>query len=106
AESRKWPRSSQEYRMFDVTALREQFPALRQVRDGQIPVFLDGPGGTQVPQRVLDALVQYLTRCNANHGGVFATSRESDAVLHDAHAAAADLLNAPAPDEIIFGANM
>jgi cysteine desulfurase family protein (TIGR01976 family) len=92
--------------MFDVTAVREQFPALRQVRDGQTPVFLDGPGGTQVPQRVLDALVYYLTTCNANHGGVFATGQESDRILHDAHAAAAALLNAPSPDEIIFGANM
>jgi cysteine desulfurase family protein (TIGR01976 family) len=50
--------------------------------------------------------VRYLTTCNANHGGVFTTSRESDRVLHEAHAAAADLLNAPSPDEIAFGANM
>jgi cysteine desulfurase family protein (TIGR01976 family) len=92
--------------MFDVTAVREQFPALRQARDGQTPVFLDGPGGTQVPQRVVDAMVHYLTRCNANHGGLFATSQESDRILHDAHAAAAALLNAPSPDEIVFGANM
>ena len=45
-------------------------------------------------------------RCNANHGGVFATSQESDRILDDAHAAVADLLNAPSPDEIVFGANM
>jgi selenocysteine lyase/cysteine desulfurase len=71
---------------------------------GKRPVFLDGPGGTQVPQRVLDAIVRYLTTCNANQGGVFTTSRESDAVLHEAHQAAADLLNAPSADEIVFGA--
>ena len=48
----------------------------------------------------------YLTTCNANHGGVFTTSRESDAILHDAHQAVADLLNAPSADEIVFGQNM
>jgi cysteine desulfurase family protein (TIGR01976 family) len=92
--------------MFDVTALRQQFPALHQVRDGRLPVFLDGPGGTQAPQRVIDAIVHYLRSCNANHGGVFATSRESDALLHQAHQAVADLLHAPSADEVIFGPNM
>jgi cysteine desulfurase family protein (TIGR01976 family) len=92
--------------MLDVTSLRRQFPALQRTVHGRTPIFLDGPGGTQVPQRVLDAMVRYLTTCNANHGGVFTTSRESDRVLHEAHAAAADLLNAPSPDEIVFGANM
>ncbi len=92
--------------MLDVTALRRQFPALQRIVNGRTPVFLDGPGGTQVPQRVIDAMVCYLTTCNANHGGAFTTSRESDRVLHEAHAAAADLLNAPSPDEVVFGANM
>jgi cysteine desulfurase family protein (TIGR01976 family) len=92
--------------MLDVTSLRRQFPSLQRTVHGRTPVFLDGPGGTQVPQRVIDALVHYLTTCNANHGGVFTTSRESDRVLHESHEAAADLLNAPSPDEIAFGANM
>lgn len=92
--------------MLDVQAVRRQFPALHRLRDGIPPVFLDGPGGTQVPQGVLDALVNYLTTCNANHEGVFATSRESDALLTAAHQAVADLLNAPSPEEIVFGANM
>src|SRR5437667_3148405 len=92
--------------MLDVQAARRQFPALHQVRSGRTPIFLDGPGGTQVPQRVIDAMVHYLTTCNANHGGVFATSRESDRILASAHAAMADLLNAPSADEIVFGANM
>jgi cysteine desulfurase family protein (TIGR01976 family) len=91
--------------MFDVQSLRRQFPALQQSRDGLTPVFLDGPGGTQVPQRVIDAVVHYLRTCNANHGGPFATSVESDAILHGAHEAVADLLNADA-DEIVFGQNM
>src|SRR5262249_51127279 len=88
--------------MIDVEYCRNQFPALRQRPNA---VFLDGPAGTQVPQRVIDAIVHYLTHCNANHGGVFATSRESDEILHHAHQAMADLLNAPSPDEIIFGNN-
>src|ERR1700736_4183364 len=92
--------------MFDVHSFRQQFPALQRMRDGQLPVFLDGPGGTQVPQRVIDAMVHYLTTCNANHGGFFTTSRESDRILHSAHEALADFLNAPSPDEIVFGANM
>jgi cysteine desulfurase family protein (TIGR01976 family) len=91
--------------MFDVQSLRRQFPALQQLRDGRTPVFLDGPGGTQVPQRVIDAMVRYLTTCNANHGGAFATSVESDAILRNAHEAVADLLNAE-PDEVVFGQNM
>lgn len=94
--------------MLDVNALREQFPSLNRIRTtaARTPIFLDGPGGTQVPQRVVDAMVHYLTTCNANQGGVFTTSRESDAILREAHQAAADLLNAPSPEEIIIGANM
>jgi cysteine desulfurase family protein (TIGR01976 family) len=91
--------------MFDVQSLRREFPALQQSRGGRAPVFLDGPGGTQVPQGVIDAVVRYLSTCNANHGGAFATSVESDAVLRDAHEAVADLLNADA-DEVAFGQNM
>lgn len=92
--------------MFDVHAARALFPALHRERAGRLPVFLDGPGGTQVPRPVIDALVDYLTRCNANCGGPFRTSRESDAVLAEAHSAAADLLHAPSPDEVAFGQNM
>jgi cysteine desulfurase family protein (TIGR01976 family) len=92
--------------MWDVEAARRQFPALERPPAGRLPVFLDGPGGTQVPRRVLDAVTHYLVQCNANHGGLFATSRESDAILQSAHESLADLLNAPSPDEIVFGANM
>jgi cysteine desulfurase family protein (TIGR01976 family) len=92
--------------MIDFPTLRDQFPGLNQRRDGLVPIFIDGPAGTQVPERVIDEMVYYLTHCNANHGGVFATSIESDRILDDAHAALADLLNAPAPGAIIFGNNM
>jgi cysteine desulfurase family protein (TIGR01976 family) len=93
--------------MLDITAIRRQFPALQRVGSGGGgPVYLDGPGGTQVPQCVVDAMVRYLTTCNANHGGVFTTSRESDYILAEAHQAVADLVNAYGPEEIVFGQNM
>jgi cysteine desulfurase family protein (TIGR01976 family) len=92
--------------MFDVHRLREQFPALNQPCNGGRPLFLDGPGGTQVPRGVIEAMVSYLSTCNANSGGLFATSRMSDRVLSGAHEAIADLLHAPSPDEVVFGPNM
>jgi len=89
--------------MLDVPRLRQQFPALQQYPQR---IYLDGPAGTQVPQRVLDAVQHYLIHTNANHGGFFATSRQSDELLDAAHQAVAELLNAPSPDEIVFGPNM
>ena len=89
--------------MFDVTYCRRQFPGLARRPDA---VFLDGPAGTQVPQRVIDAMVQYLTHSNANHGGLFATSQDSDRILDRAHHAMAELLNTPSAEEIVFGSNM
>ena len=59
---------------FDVEALRTEFPALAREQDGQPVAFLDGPGGTQVPQRVIDAVAGYLRDTNANAGGAFRTS--------------------------------
>ena len=92
--------------ILDVHALRAQFPALQQTDSERPIVFLDNPGGTQVPQVVIDAIDEYLIHYNANHGGAFATSRRSDEILHEAHCAMADLLNAASPDEIVFGPNM
>jgi cysteine desulfurase family protein (TIGR01976 family) len=92
--------------MLDVAALRRLFPALAPRADGQTPVFFDGPAGTQVPQHTIAAMVHYLFACNANTGGQFATSRESDRILQQAHELVADFLNAPAPEEVIFGPNM
>jgi cysteine desulfurase family protein (TIGR01976 family) len=91
---------------FDVAALRAEFPALRRQQGGRAVAYLDGPGGTQVPQRVVDAVAGYLTDTNANHGGAFATSEASDAMAHEAHVAVADFLGAASPDEIKFGYNM
>ena len=91
---------------FDVDALRSQFPALAREQDGRPVVFLDGPGGTQVPQRVIDAVAGYYRDMNANSGGAFTTSEATDAMAAEAHAAVADFLGAASPDEIKFGANM
>src|SRR5687767_9638013 len=92
--------------MLDFAALRSQFPALHLHRDRRAPIFFDGPAGTQLPQAVIDAMVAYMTRSNANHGGVFATSVASDRILPHAHQAMADFVNARAPEEIVFGQNM
>ncbi len=92
--------------MIDAARIRSQFPSLSQTLDGQPVVFFDNPGGTQCPQVVIDAVANYLAHDNANHGGAFATSRRSDAMLADAHQAMADMLGASSPDEIVFGANM
>ena len=90
----------------DLAAIRRKFPALNHLRNGRNAIFLDGPGGTQTPQMVIDAMVHYLQTCNANHGGVFATSQESDRILELGHQSMADFVNAPSADEIVFGANM
>jgi cysteine desulfurase family protein (TIGR01976 family) len=85
----------------DPEQIRAQFPALASGA-----VFFDNPGGTQVARRVVERMNDYLVRCNANHGGAFKTSIESDAILEAAHAALADFVGAASPDEIVFGANM
>jgi len=89
----------------DIHWVRSQFPALNQTVNGHPAVFLDGPGGTQVPQRVIDAISGYLSRSNANTCGAYATSQRTNAMLDEARKAMSDFLNC-APDEIIFGANM
>ena len=90
----------------DVGALRDHFPALSRTLDGRPIVFLDGPGGTQVTRECIAAMTAYLERSNANHGGAFETSIETDAILDEAHAAGADFLGAHDPAEIVFGPNM
>ena len=91
----------------DVTALRAQFPALHRPVDdaGTLPVHFDNPAGTQVPQRVIDAVAEYYTSMNANHGGAFPTSQRSDAMEHATRQAVADFLNAAHWEEIVFGPN-
>jgi cysteine desulfurase family protein (TIGR01976 family) len=91
---------------FDVAAVRRKFPALRQTVDGHTPVYLDNPGGTQVPGSVIDAMRDNMITANSNLGGAFHTTRLADQNLLDAHIAMADFLNAPSEQQIIFGQNM
>jgi cysteine desulfurase family protein (TIGR01976 family) len=85
---------------FDLEAVRASFPALASG-----VAFLDGPGGTQCPQSVIDAIAAYLRESNANLGGAFAASRRSDELVEQAHATAARFLGCRA-DETVFGQNM
>ncbi len=89
----------------DLTYVRSQFPSLAQTVNGHPAAFLDGPGGTQVPQRVINAVADYLRRQNANTGGAYATSRSTDAMIAEARGAMADFLHCGA-DEVAFGPNM
>ncbi len=85
----------------NLNLIRSQFPALQRP-----DIFLDNPGGTQAARTVIERINAYLVEHNANHGGAFRTSRDSDAVLDEAHRALADFYNAASPDEIVFGNNM
>lgn len=84
-----------------VEELRSQFPALNSDR-----VFFDGPGGTQVPQQVINRMEKYLIHMNANHDGAFSTSQQSDNLVKETREAVARFVNASRPEEIVFGANM
>jgi len=89
----------------DLAGIRAQFPSLSQTVNGCPAIFLDGPGGTQVPQRVVDAISRYLSRDNANSGGNYETSRRTDRMLQEARHAMADFIGCD-PDEVAFGMNM
>jgi cysteine desulfurase family protein (TIGR01976 family) len=89
----------------DLNCVRAQFPALSLEVDGQPAAFLDGPGGTQVPQRVIDSISEYLRTSNANTCGAYATSRRTDQMIAGARSAIADFLSCDS-DEIVFGPNM
>jgi len=89
----------------DVSRVRAQFPSLSQTVAGQPAVFFDGPGGTQVPQRVIDAISDYLAHSNANTCGAYATSQRTNTVLAEARSAMADFFGSD-PDEVVFGPNM
>jgi cysteine desulfurase family protein (TIGR01976 family) len=88
-----------------VDAVRARFPALKRVHEGHKVAYFDGPGGTQVPQSVVDAMADYLLHHNANTHWVYETSKETDAIIAAARATLAEFLGAES-DEIAFGANM
>lgn len=85
----------------NLKQIREQFPSLDRPA-----IFFDNPGGTQIARPSLERIQRYLLECNANRHGEFPTSRASDEIVDEAHAAMADLLGASRPEEIVFGPNM
>lgn len=91
--------------MLTTAEIRSFFPALERIHNGLPVAYFDGPGGTQVPRQVAEAMTDYLYHHNANTHWAYPTSEETDAALAAARAACADLLNA-SPREIAFGANM
>ena len=89
----------------NIASIRNRFPALQRMHQGKPVAYFDGPGGTQVPASVAEAMSDYLLRHNANTHWAFPTSAETDAIIAAARSALADFLNA-SPNEIAFGANM
>ncbi|HMS09633.1 MAG TPA: aminotransferase class V-fold PLP-dependent enzyme, partial [Pyrinomonadaceae bacterium] len=90
---------------FSLEEIREQFPALARTHNGHAVAYYDGPGGTQVPRRVVEAMNDYLYNHNANTHWGFPTSDETDAMITASRAAFADFFNSSA-DEVVFGQNM
>jgi cysteine desulfurase family protein (TIGR01976 family) len=88
-----------------IEEIRSQFPALERVHKGRLVAYFDGPGGTQVPRAVVEAMSDYLYHHNANTHWEYPTSSETDRLIDDSRAAFADFFNA-SPDEIVFGQNM
>jgi cysteine desulfurase family protein (TIGR01976 family) len=87
------------------SSIRKHFPALERLQDGLPVAYFDGPGGTQVPRQVVEAMTEYLYHHNANTHWQYPTSRETDEIIAASRVALADFLNA-SPEEISFGANM
>ncbi|MGH9768611.1 MAG: aminotransferase class V-fold PLP-dependent enzyme, partial [Blastocatellia bacterium] len=88
-----------------TSEIRSHFPALERIHDGHPVAYFDGPGGTQVPRAVVDAMSDYLFHHNANTHWAYPTSAETDQLIAEARRAMADFFNCE-PNEISFGANM
>ncbi|MEL6925161.1 MAG: aminotransferase class V-fold PLP-dependent enzyme [Bacteroidota bacterium] len=87
-------------------SLRQQFPSLSRTHHGHSLIYMDGPGGTQVPQGVIDAVGHYYRHCNANAHGLFPTTIDTDRIVAEARQKVASLLGAAGPHTISFGQNM
>lgn len=92
-------------RIASVDEIRSHFPALKRVHNGLPVAYFDGPGGTQVPTQVVEAMNDYLFNHNANTHWEYPTSHETDEIIDNSRRAVADFLNAD-PSEIAFGLNM
>lgn len=90
----------------NIAAIRSQFPALQRREHGSPVAWFDGPGGSQVPYAVIDAIAAFLRRGGSNHGGAFAASRDSEATHEAARTAIGDLFGARDDDYVVFGMNM
>jgi cysteine desulfurase family protein (TIGR01976 family) len=90
----------------DLSSRRAHFPSLALEQNDNPVIYMDNPGGTQVPQICIDAISAYLSASNANTGGAFVTSERTDALIAEAHTAMADFLGSSDPREIVFGPNM
>jgi cysteine desulfurase family protein (TIGR01976 family) len=88
-----------------VDEIREHFPALKRIHNGHPVAYFDGPGGTQVPRAVVEAMSDYLYNHNANTHWEYPSSNETDEIIQKSRETIAEFLNA-APDEIVFGQNM
>src|SRR5690349_17042534 len=91
--------------LISTAEIRNHFPALQRVHNGCPVAYFDGPGGTQVPRMVVEAMNDYLFHHNANTHWAYPTSEETDAIIDSARSVLADFLNAT-PVEVVFGANM
>src|SRR6059058_1694225 len=91
--------------MTSTDEIRQRFPALARTHNGYSVAYFDGPGGTQVPRAVVEAMNDYLYHHNANTHWAYPTSEETDAIIESARSVLADFVNAD-PTEIVFGANM
>ena len=89
-----------------TSEIRSQFPALRREENGTTVAWFDGPGGSQVPHSVIDAISDFLRHGGSNHGGAFSASRDSEEVHEEARVAVADLFGARPDDYVAFGMNM
>lgn len=92
--------------MRNLSQCRSEFPSLQRLINGNPVAYLDGPGGTQVPRSVIDAITGYYETSNANVHGLFAASRETDEVIEQARQAMATFLGARSARQISFGQNM
>ena len=91
--------------ILSTSEIRTHFPALERAHGGRAVAYFDGPGGTQVPRAVVEAVSEYLYRHNANTHWAYPTSAETDELIEAARSSLADFLNA-SPEEVVFGANM
>jgi cysteine desulfurase family protein (TIGR01976 family) len=98
------PASPPDAEIASTAEIRSRFPALSRIHGGHPVAYFDGPGGTQTPRCVADAMVDYLYNHNANTHWAYPTSAETDEILEQSRATLGDFLNA-SPGEIVFGAN-